>query len=354
VLVGIPSIRDDDRFRDYRETVIKGIIETIPNDVDYEVFVTPPQHKRSWEGVVDACNLLVEKTLREGWDYLWLVEGDVQVPPDAFEKLYGLDVDVAQGFVPYHHDFNSIIAGFLDENMKIWYLPRNAIKDSILSGWVFAGLSCTLIKRRVFENELIRFKHKPWTGHGHDVIFMFEVQKAGFVAKIHGGVECGHLPEWPLRKPMTLDVGCGNEPKGDVNVDLFPEATPHRSADQRVCDDKPLNVKLIKNFVKADACHLPFKDRVFSRVYSGHTIEHVKNPQGMIRELLRVSYSEIEIVCPRADSPYGISERKPLHINALSPKWFQDVLSRLPEIEFNISCKNYEIFAKIYRQGYGR
>jgi hypothetical protein len=29
---------------------------------------------------------------------------------------------------------------------------------------------------------------------------MFQVQRMGFVAKVHGDVLCGHLPEFPLAK----------------------------------------------------------------------------------------------------------------------------------------------------------
>jgi len=164
--------------------------------VDHEVFVTPPQHEKDLPGIVDAQNLLVEGALKGCFDYLWLVQGDVEVPPDAFERLYALDVDVAQGVVPRHNDREALICGFMDESMTVWYLPRKTVEGQVLSGWVFAGLSCTLIKRRVLEAG-IRFKYQP--GIGEDILFLYDVQSRGFVAKVHGGIQCGHLPEWPLR-----------------------------------------------------------------------------------------------------------------------------------------------------------
>jgi len=39
---------------------------------------------------------------------------------------------------------------------------------------------------------------------------------------------------------MIIDIGCGHNPVGDVNVDLFVEATPHRSGDQSKCNDRRL------------------------------------------------------------------------------------------------------------------
>ena len=311
-------------------------------------------------GVVEAQNVLVEKSILEGFDYLWLVQADVQVPPCAFKKLYSLGVDVAQGVVPRHDDFNALICGFMDESMNVWYLPRNAVQGQILSGWVFAGLSCTLIKRRIFDGG-IRFKYKPAVGE--DVLFLYDVQSNGFTAKVHGGVLCGHLPEWPLPNNLSpgdnfevLDVGCGHNPKGDVNVDLFPESTRHRSVDQALKNDKSLNVKEIPNFVKADGCRLPFVNGVFSKVFSSHTIEHVEVPELFVAELLRVCYDEVEIVCPHADSPWGCVEIKPLHINALTLEWFQDVLRKIPDITFSMQCNRFDdrpgdIFVKIWKGG---
>ena len=316
--------------------------------IKYEVFVTPAQGKKDLPGVVDAQNLLVERALEGGFDYLWVVQADVEVPLGSFEKLFSLDVDVAQGVVPRHDDQNALICGFVDGNKKVWYLPRSAVEGQILSGWVFAGMSCTLIKRRVLDAG-IRFKYQP--GLGEDILFLFDIQSRGFVAKVHGGVLCGHLPEWPLPKPLTLDVGCGHEPKGDVNVDLFAEPTAHRSPDQRKCDDKPLEAKAISDFVRADASHLPFKDGAFRRVYSGHTIEHVEDPEAMIDELLRVSSCEVEITCPHAESPWGSVACKPLHVNALRPEWFKRVLEAVPSIDFEVSSNSYgngpgDIFVK--------
>jgi len=166
--------------------------------VAHEVFVTPSTRKPSWEGLVECQNVIVDKFLQGDYDYLWHVELDVQVPPDAFEKLLALDVDIACGYVRRHNG-EGLILGFLDEDMRVWYLPENAVKANILSGWVMAGMSCLLIKRRVFA-EGVRIKYAP--NVTPDILFMFHVQRAGFVAKVHGDVLCGHLPEFPFTTYM--------------------------------------------------------------------------------------------------------------------------------------------------------
>jgi hypothetical protein len=58
-----------------------------------------------------------------------------------------------------------------------------------------AGTSCILIKRCVFA-EGLRFRYAP--NVTPDILSMFDVQRAAFVCKVHGDVECGHLPEFPL------------------------------------------------------------------------------------------------------------------------------------------------------------
>ena len=65
---------------------------------------------------------------------------------------------------------------------------------------------------------------------------------------------------------MTLDVGCGRNPRGDVNVDVSSSLAD----------------------VLCDAQALPFKTGSFDRVLSYHCIEHCPDPAKMLGEMLRV------------------------------------------------------------------
>ena len=78
-------------------------------------------------------------------------------------------------------------------------------------------------------------------------------------------------------------MGCGVNPKGDVNCDLFLGETVHRWKKSII---KP---KSIANFVHCDAQYLPFRDDTFAIVYSSHTLERVGNPRKMLQEMMRVS-----------------------------------------------------------------
>lgn len=65
-----------------------------------------------------------------------------------------------------------------------------------------------------------------------------------------------------------------------MNVDLLINTpSPH-------IGNQIIKLKLIPNFVLADACNLPFPDKCFDEVFSSHLVEHVGNPYGLLKELM--------------------------------------------------------------------
>ena len=76
----------------------------------------------------------------------------------------------------------------------------------------------------------------------------------------------------------TLDVGCGDIPKGDVNLDIH-------------------YFGKWKNFVFGDAHYLPFKNKVFDKVYCSHTLEHLENPFKFFEEARRVLKNDGFLEC---------------------------------------------------------
>lgn len=119
-------------------------------------------------------------------------------------------------------------------------------------------------------------------------------------------------------KLKRLDVGCGNLPVGDVNVDLYVTEGSHRPGREQ------LRVREIRNFVRADAEHLPFKDKVFSECISRHTVEHVENPFRMISEMKRVTNGVVKVIAPFSFSfDYLSWLRDSVHKYWFLPYWFQ-------------------------------
>jgi len=113
----------------------------------------------------------------------------------------------------------------------------------------------------------------------------------------------------------TLDVGCGDQPRGDVNVDCYRYS-------KQVRPDKKI-VKTCADVI-ADGQYLPFHDESFNKVVSFHVIEHVKNPYRFLKELVRVSKNEILIVCPHR---FGKGAKMPYHKNYFTLPWFRKALA---------------------------
>ena len=91
---------------------------------------------------------------------------------------------------------------------------------------------------------------------------------------------------------MKLDVGCGTNPKGDVNLDVSIDRSLHRH-------NALINVKKIQNFLLGDINCLPFRDKAFTETVCNHVLEHKGvNPNLAIREMVRVSSKKVIITLP--------------------------------------------------------
>jgi len=118
---------------------------------------------------------------------------------------------------------------------------------------------------------------------------------------------------------LTLDVGCGDNPKGDVNCDIYREVNPQVLGVKSVA----VNPKRISNFVLASGLCLPFRSDCFDEVYSRGVIEHVDEPQRFLSELIRVSKRIVRVLAPHR---YGSKSRGTFHQAFLNVQWFSKVL----------------------------
>jgi hypothetical protein len=94
--------------------------------------------------------------------------------------------------------------------------------------------------------------------------------------------------KWALRKvklpvskdSLVLDVGSGScpYPRSDVLLERFfsPE---HRCGSGLLLD---------RTIVFADALQMPFKDKAFDFIVASHILEHMKKPELLLKELMRV------------------------------------------------------------------
>jgi len=114
---------------------------------------------------------------------------------------------------------------------------------------------------------------------------------------------------WALRKALlpvsadglVLDVGSGGcpYPRSDVLLERHGDAW-HRCGAALVMD-RPI--------VFGDALHMPFKNKAFDFVIASHVLEHVREPEQFLGELMRVGkagYIETPNVLFERVIPYPI------------------------------------------------
>lgn len=114
---------------------------------------------------------------------------------------------------------------------------------------------------------------------------------------------------------MDLDVGCGNIPRGDINVDLYKRDNPQIEQYRNVKVDP----REIPQFILASGLFLPFQKDVFDVVFCYDVLEHTDQPHKMLKELLRVSKYRVEIQTPHR---FGKWAKMPYHKSYFSIKWF--------------------------------
>jgi hypothetical protein len=189
---------------------IHGAMHNLRN-VEYQIFVNEPTKLKGYPGIAEATNMGVDKCLGEGWDYLWIVEGDIEVPKGAFRRLFCLGADINLGIYPCHRqDELKMIAGFFYRResgvagvRSRFIYPLEELQGKVFTNMVLSGVGCALIHRRVFEK--IVFKHDQHEFNLkvgiHDQLFLYDAQaEYGFKVFLHGDVICGHLPEWSLKR----------------------------------------------------------------------------------------------------------------------------------------------------------
>ena len=219
VFVGIPNLRNHDKYHRFFPSVINHIKAQDSPVTLMEPYVTPPASGKFREGdksrleaIADRMNNIIDKFMTTNATHLWIVDGDVEVPQHTLSTLLKLDVDLASGVYPFHNfnKCNAMLFGRMGDDPCGFFRPRDwdYLKDIVLGEEdpVSGGSGCLLVKRRVFKRyhpkiSPLRFTRRGPNGEcGADVYFWKRAQDAGFTARIHGGVVCGHLPLYPLKK----------------------------------------------------------------------------------------------------------------------------------------------------------
>jgi uncharacterized protein YbaR (Trm112 family) len=129
---------------------------------------------------------------------------------------------------------------------------------------------------------------------------------------------------------ITLDVGCGDNPRGNINIDCYiPKVIPN-------------------NFIMANAEYLPFKNRSIDVLTSNYNLEHLIDPVNFIRNAMKISRERVEIVTDNSEWIGDIFFRvindgrifHDEHYYKWSPEYLNNLLSRIGSNKHTVKALN--------------
>jgi hypothetical protein len=142
---------------------------------------------------------LADQAIESNMDYLFMVDDDMMVPVDLFERLFKHDVDIVAPLAfgrnhPHHPVIYEIIEGYdtvENKNYFINYSLKTYPKDTFVE-CDGVGFGAVLIK-----TDVLRGMKKPWfmstCGTGEDILFCHKAGKAGFKIFVDTSTKLGHL-----------------------------------------------------------------------------------------------------------------------------------------------------------------
>jgi len=132
------------------------------------------------------------------------------------------------------------------------------------------------------------------------------------------------------KRKLILDVGCGENPRGNINLDCYiPKRIP-------------------ENFILANAAFLPFRKESIDIVLSNYSIEHMINPAEFIQNIVKISKGKIEIVTDNSEWFGDIIFRligsgrifHDEHYYKWSKEYMSNLLKRVGVRKYNVILKN--------------
>jgi hypothetical protein len=203
-----------------------------------DVEIMPPYYvkpKKAWKASRDPkdieekygpsaanVNRYIRAFMRTDATHMLMVDADMEIPPHALDELLRLDVDIASGVSVGHASaqMSTVNKWFPKPRPKAHRSKpyRRFLRPAEIFGkmlWspphkLMTGAFCLLTKRRVFEKHHpklspLKFRWNPPQRFGIDLTFWEDARKWGFTSAIHGGVVCGHLPEFPLSELAKVE-----------------------------------------------------------------------------------------------------------------------------------------------------
>ena len=154
--------------------------------------------------LAESRNLVREKVLKEGYDYLFCLDQDVVLPQDAIQKLVSHGKDIVTGI--YYNNFTkvdpktgevlqrklpTVWINSLKDKTKLVTIRKDVLESGKLIKIDSCGTGCILIHREVLEKVKFRWEDdKPGVD---DVFFCIDALKLGYEIYADTNVICEHL-----------------------------------------------------------------------------------------------------------------------------------------------------------------
>lgn len=196
-------------------TVRSAFLQKWDGPLDF-MFLSGGDSDDGYQAVTDKYNRARDQALFGGYDYLFCVEADMIIPPDALHKLIHIGADVAYGLYCFRHGkatglWNTYPIVEPGRGSSLSVMDKDEARAcwgelAIVAG---VGLGCTLISRKVLE--AITFHHAlgsdTRTIPVHcDWCLSEDCQKLGFTQVMDLSVVCGHILDTEPRAVVWPDV----------------------------------------------------------------------------------------------------------------------------------------------------
>ena len=169
-------------------------LKTIHKDVTYL-----PHKEELREMLIEGHNFLREKALKEGYDYLFLLDQDVIIPFNILKRLLEHKKKIITGlyyniFNPPNHPHQNVLLPVLykegsDKNKVLQYKIEE-VRDPRLLEVRQCGTGCLLIEKEVLKK--IPFRFEKGNNNYDDTWFCTDAIKSKYNIFCDTGMKCKH------------------------------------------------------------------------------------------------------------------------------------------------------------------
>lgn len=158
--------------------------------------VKGPWFEGARDRIVASRNILRDKVLKEGYDYLFSLEQDVVPEPDTLLRMLAHKKKIVTSVVYKHQPYGPEIkllpmlySQHPVDPTGLWYVDEKEFETPALKRVLACHLSCTLIHRDVLD--FITFRYQGDTFD--DMAFCKDANDYGFLVLVDTGIKPRHL-----------------------------------------------------------------------------------------------------------------------------------------------------------------